>query len=216
MNMKSLKHQDSSLWQAQITILVAVVLQILLGNQLSLGSKYVIAGLGVALLLVHEFVRSTGSRDLRRLVSICLIGLISFANFVSLVLVSDKLLFDGKGLDGHKLILSAFLIFITNIIIFGLWYWEMATTGLGGTREDDAIDDFLFPQENMHSEIEKGKKWQATFFDYLYVSVTNATAFSPTDVLPLTHRAKLLMALQSLTSLVTIALLAARAVNILA
>jgi len=93
-------------------------------------------------------------------------------------------------------------IYLTNIIVFGLWYWE-----LDNTRVE--VADFLFPQ------MATKPSWRPTFFDYVYVSITNATAFSPTDTLPLTHRAKFLMTLQSVTSLAIVVLVTARAVNIL-
>jgi uncharacterized membrane protein len=129
--------------------------------------------------------------------------LISLANAVSLGLAIN-VLFNGGAVNGHELLISSLAIYLTNVIVFGIWYWE-----LDNTRDD--VPDFSFPQFNDPSK----KQWRPTFFDYLYVSITNATAFSPTDTLPLTHRAKLLMTLQSVTALVTVVLVAARAVNIL-
>jgi hypothetical protein len=115
--------------------------------------------------------------------------------------------------DGHILILSALAIYATNIIIFGLLYWEL--DGYNNDGMPDNKPDFLFPQMTTSGEVTKQPNWQPTFLDYLYVSTTNATAFSPTDAMPITYRTKSLMTIQALTSLATIALVAARAVNIL-
>ncbi len=92
--------------------------------------------------------------------------------------------------------------------MFGLWYWELDSPGLSGRHKED--EHFQFPQEE-HKE----SHWHPTFFDYLYVSLTNGTAFSPTDTMPLTHIAKALMSIQALISLITVVLVTARAVNIL-
>jgi len=145
--------------------------------------------------------------------AVILIAIISLANIASLILVISDL-FGRHAVSGKDLILSGLEIFLTNIIIFGLWYWELDSGGHIGQGSDVPPVDFLFPQMSERTGNEH-KKWSPTFLDYLYVSVTNATAFSPTDTMPLTHRAKSLMSLQSLVSLITVALVAARAVNIL-
>lgn len=182
-----------------VVLAVAIGLQLLLSDSLTFGSKYLVAVLEV-LLLVILILPMIGGR-LKRLFAIGLIGLISVGNLVSLGLVINALA--GKTSNGHQLLLSSVAIYLTNIIVFGLLYWE-----LDDTRQE--APDFLFPQ------VSSGPKdWRPTFFDYVYVSITNATAFSPTDTMPLTHRAKVLMTVQGLASLATVALVTARAVNIL-
>ena len=110
--------------------------------------------------------------------------------------------------------MTAIQIWLTNVIVFGLWYWELDRGGPGARcRENHREPDFLFPQ--MSTPAAAPPSWAPRFLDYLYVAFTNATAFSPTDTLPLTAWAKVLMAIQSLASLLTVALVAARAVNIL-
>jgi uncharacterized membrane protein len=94
-----------------------------------------------------------------------------------------------------------------------LWYWELDSPGLTGAKKHDAKPKFDFPQ--MESKLKEGESWEPTFFDYLYVSITNASAFSPTDTLPLTHMVKAIMSTQALISLLTVVLVTARAVNIL-
>jgi hypothetical protein len=125
-------------------------------------------------------------------------------------------LLNGDHSSGKQLIISALAIYLTNIIVFGLWYWQLDGGGPGGRGTHRPPVDFLFPQMNTSVKITEEPNWQPTFMDYLFVSITNGTAFSPTDALPLTHRAKLLMAIQALVSLSTVALVAARAINILA
>ena len=106
------------------------------------------------------------------------------------------------------------LIWLTNFLIFALWYWELDRGGPGRRAAGhDAAPDFLFPQ--MTDDRIEPVQWRPVFIDYLYVSLTNATAFSPTDTMPLTHMAKSIMGVQALVSLVTIGLIVSRAVNIL-
>ena len=101
------------------------------------------------------------------------------------------------------------------MIVFGLWYWEFDRGGpVARARADKPYPDFLFPQMSSPAELTP-PDWEPEFVDYLYMSFTNATAFSPTDVMPLSRWAKLTMLAQSLVSIVTVALVVARAVNIL-
>jgi len=120
---------------------------------------------------------------------------------------------DRTHLSSHPLLTGA-AIWLTNVLVFAFWYWDLD----GGGPAQRAIGAggypaFLFAQ--MQSPEVAPDDWKPTFVDYLYLSFTNATAFSPTDVLPLARWAKLTMMLQSLVSLSTVALVIARAVNIL-
>jgi len=116
--------------------------------------------------------------------------------------------------DGVRLLLTGGEIWLTNVIVFGLWYWEFDRGGsverAAGSRQ---YPDLLFPQ--MTSPELAPPDWEPGFVDYLYVSFTNAMAFSPTDVMPMTRWAKLTMLTQSVISVVTLVLVVARAVNIL-
>ena len=106
------------------------------------------------------------------------------------------------------------LIWLTNFLLFALWYWELDRGGPGRRAAGrDQPPDFLFPQ--MSDDRIEPRNWRPRFIDYLYVSLTNATAFSPTDTMPLTPMAKSVMGIQSLVSLVTLGLIVARAVNVL-
>ena len=205
-------------WHVQLAVVIAIILQLALNNRLTIGPKYVIAGFEALLLISLAFFTPKSQNALTRLrrsLAILLIAFISVANITSLFLVVNSLL-GTKQITGKELIISAIAIYLTNIIIFGLWYWELDSNGNQAQSQKVRPVDFLFPQMNSGIKVEDINFWIPTFFDYLYISITNASAFSPTDTLPLTHRAKLLMSTQSTVSLITIALVAARAVNILA
>ncbi|MGA3150341.1 MAG: hypothetical protein ABSD10_01820 [Candidatus Saccharimonadales bacterium] len=200
---------------AQTALLIAIALGLSLDKSLVVGPKYIIAvlelflvfGIGITAPLKHSL-----GAILRRNFSLLLIALISLANGASMILVANDLI-KGSSIQGRQLIFAAFAIFVTNIIIFSLWYWEIDSPGLTGIRKHDDDPKFQFPQ--MAINIPETKDWEPSYFDYLYLSTTNASAFSPTDALPMTHGAKLLMGLQAFISLLTVVLVTARAVNIL-
>lgn len=203
-------------WHVQLAVIAAICLQVFLNQSLTIGPKYIIASFECLLILALLLFSSSGKSKLvrfRRSLAALVLGLISIANVASLVLVIKDLIGNGA-VTGNELIISAIAIYITNIIVFGIWYWELdvdQSLALPASREVD----FMFPQMSQVGANNVPADWSPTFFDYLYVSMTNASAFSPTDTMPLTHKAKLLMGLQSMVSLITIALVAARAVNIL-
>lgn len=199
------------LWHAQITILIAVILQLSLSSQLRVGPQYLVAGLEIILVFAIGFTAPRRHRTTatpHRIFSTLLIALVSIANAGQLGLLIKNLV-HGSGLPGKTLLAGALAIFITNIIMFGLWFWELDSPGLSGRHNED-MKHLQFPQEQ-----DKQTQWEPSFFDYLYVSLTNSTAFSPTDTMPLTHAAKSLMSVQALISLLTVVLVTARAVNIL-
>jgi uncharacterized membrane protein len=155
--------------------------------------------------------------------SLAVVVLASLANLVALVALIDRLLSSGQAATGMtpsgleltagRLLGTGALVWLSNVLVFGLWYWELDRGGpaerAGGGRQ---TPDFLFPQMTAQSMF---MSWEPRFVDYLYTSWTNATAFSPTDTLPTSRWAKFAMMLQSGISLVTAALVIARAVNIL-
>ncbi len=137
----------------------------------------------------------------------------SAANIFSLAALTHFLLHHSTP-NPEQLIVAGVLIWLTNFLIFALWYWELDRGGPGRRAAGhDGAPDFLFPQ--MTDDRIEPEGWRPQFIDYLYVSLTNATAFSPTDTMPLTPMAKSVMGIQSLVSLVTIGLIVSRAVNIL-
>ena len=208
-------HSSSEpIWHIQAAIATIILLQLVLDSHLTIGPKYLVAGvelflLGALMIIAH----TTASLVLRRTLAILLTAVITITNVLSLGLVIQTLFGDGNHfVNGRDLLISSLSIYLTNLIVFGLWYWEMDFTA--STKASPMPQDFLFAQMNApeHAGLHN-KGWRPTFFDYLYISITNATAFSPTDTLPLSHRAKALMSVQSLVSLTVIVLATARAVN---
>ncbi len=198
-------------------MLVAILLQIALPDDFSATAHYVIPLVETVLLAALSFTtphEKVFKSKARRINAVSLIIIATLANGYALYTVANQLLEHGNVADGRQLILAALNIYLTNIIIFALWYWEMDGGGPGERQSVAKYEqDFMFPQHQ--NESYKHPDWKPTFVDYLYVSSTNSMAFSPTDTLPLSRRAKMLMLIQAVVSLITIALVAARAVNIL-
>jgi uncharacterized membrane protein len=149
----------------------------------------------------------------RRWLSLAMIGIVSAANAASIVLLVH-LLVNGAHANAPTLLRAAVHMWVVNVLLFGLWYWELDGGGPAARPScEPAARDFLFPQQTEPALLEHG--WQPLFVDYLYVSFTNATAFSPTDTMPLSRWAKMLMLVQSAVSLALAVMVVARAVNIL-
>jgi len=162
----------------------------------------------------HHWLKIRRRRQLIRGLALLLTIVVMGINFQALVSVLGALLHGARGPSGQSLLMDALNIWFTNVVIFALWFWNIdrggpAGRGLGA----DETPDFLFPQ--MLGTGDQDPRWTPGFFDYFYVSFTNATAFSPTDTMPLSARSKLLMAIEAMVSLLTVGLVAARAVNIL-
>lgn len=202
---------------ATLAAVVAVVLQVVLPDRViqGLGPRWLVPALEGALVLVLVIAvpgRITKESGRLRGVSIGLIALINVANAVSLGELVDALLYGAKT-GGRPVVFASVPIWLTNVIVFGLWYWELDRGGPAARlRPGHRRPDFLFPQMTVPG-VAPG--WAPKYLDYLYTSFTNATAFSPTDTMPLTDWAKVLMMVQSLASLLTVALVVSRAVNIL-
>lgn len=203
-------------WPARAAVLVAMSLYLVLPDLLIPYPRWIVPTLEGLVLVALTLVvphRTTVDHPARRILAIVLIALISAANTVSLGLLIHELL-HGAAQEGRLLILSSIAIWLTNVIGFGLWYWELDRGGPFERHSSTHREpDFLFPQ--MTTAGAGPPTWAPRFVDYLYVSLTNATAFSPTDTMPLTVMAKSLMAVQAIASLLTVAVVAARAVNIL-
>ncbi len=202
-------------WAPQLVVAGAIALDLSLPEKLTLGPTWLLPSVE-ALLLVGLLLASPNPKmrhsPVRRRLAMALIGLVSLVNSISVVLLCHYLLRGGKA-GGHPLILAGIVLWVTNVLLFGLWYWELDAGGPLERAQAETMPDFLFPQ--MADPRWAPPHWKPTLVDYMYVSVTNASAFSPTDTMPLTHTAKWLMTGQSLTALVTVGLVVARAVNIL-
>jgi hypothetical protein len=206
-----------SRWAVSFTIVVAMALQALLPDRFAVQPRWVLLGLQVVLLagvVVANPIRIERPSTLGRTASLGLTLLFSVANAWSAGRLVVALVNGTAGDKAAPLLGSGAAIWLTNVAVFALWYWEFdrggPVTRARGTRP---YPDFLFSQMTVPELVPP--EWEPTFTDYFYLSFTNATAFSPTDVMPLTRWAKLTMMAQSAVSLVAVALVVARAVNVL-
>jgi len=199
-------------WPALVAIVVAVAIYALLPPNVEVIPRWIVP-LVAALLLVpltivnpHRFTRET---SWSRWLSIGFAFGLALVNQVEVLVIVSQLV-QGSG-DATSVLLTALQVWITDVIAFGLIYWELDRSGPFARRmgSEDLPPDFRFPQEDSGPT-----SWNPAFFDYLYFSLSNQMAFSPTDVMPLTMRAKALMGFQAFSGFVLLALVIARAVNI--
>jgi uncharacterized membrane protein len=209
---------SESRWPALIAVFAAIALQLALPDSVirGLGNRALIPALEgallVALLITNPAGHISTEQSRLRAIGVVLIALITVANLVSLSELVHALLYNAKT-SGRPLVYASIPIWLTNVIVYGLWYWELDRGGPASRQlTEHRRPDFLFPQMSTPGS---APGWTPKLLDYLYTSFTNATAFSPTDTMPLTGWAKLLMMVQSLASLLTVAIVVSRAVNIL-
>jgi len=200
-----------------VAVLVAIALQVTLPGRVAAHPRWLLPGIEAVLLfgiVAANPTRISRRSSQLRTAGIALIFVVTSANAWSAARLVDALLNGRATPDPTSLLLTGGSIWLTNVLAFALWYWEMDR---GGPAERAHVTrpypDFLFGQ--MQSPELAPADWEPAFVDYLYLSFTNAAAFSPTDVLPLARWAKLTMLVQSAVSLLTVALVIARAVNIL-
>ncbi len=222
------EHPGEARYAALAAVLVAIALYALLPSPLFFGPRFVVPGLELLLLvplLIGNPRRMTRQTAPLRWVSLGLVALIALTNVVALVLLIDQLVSGGTK-QGGQLLLGAAQVWLTNIIAFGLLFWELDRGGpvvrTQMPRGKLPPADFRFPQDEDHDAIDEvaarssaKSDWSPGFLDYLYVSVTNSSAFSPTDTMPLSHRAKLLMSVESISALMLSVLVIARGVSLL-
>jgi uncharacterized membrane protein len=204
-------------WPVSLAVLLAIALQAAVPRWLAFGPRWFVPALEASVLagivLANPMRIDTESRRLRA-ATVILIGVMTYANIWGAGHLVREMVLRDRTLTAQRLLLIGLAIWLTNVIAFALWYWELDRGGPASRSQGlRPHPDFLFPQ--MQSPDLAPPDWDAQFVDYLYLSFTNATAFSPTDVLPLARWAKLTMLLQSAVSLITVALVIARAVNIL-
>ncbi len=204
-------------WPAALAVAATIGLQLLMPADVVPEGRYVLPTLQlvllVGLLVVNPFRVDRESAVLRT-AGLVLTALVALANGWSVVLLVADLLTE-RPASAAELLGAGGAIWLTNVLTFGLVYWELDRGG-PAARAAALRDrpDFLFPQ--MQSPEVAGRDWEPGFVDYAYLSFTNATAFSPTDVLPLSRWAKLTMAVEAGVSLVVVGLVVARAINALA
>jgi hypothetical protein len=207
-------------------VVVAIALYALLPENLIIGPRLVIPALEAALLVAVICVnprRMTRETRWSRIVSLGLVALIAVTNMVALILLLHQLVSTGSS-QAVDLLLAAGQVWLTNVIVFGLAYWELDRGGpVARTRLPRYAlppADFRFPQDEDTDnviEVRIGSStisdWVPAVVDYLYMSLTNSSAFSPTDTMPLSTRTKILMGLQSTSALVISILVIAKGVG---
>jgi hypothetical protein len=210
-------------WPAALCVLAAIALQVRLTDKVTVGPTWLLPALEGVLLLglaaTTPWGRPDVERPFRRHIAIGLIAFVNLGNAVDLGLLVHELLHKHIG-SGRALVLSGLAIWLTNVLIFALWYWELDRGGPanrarhGDPTTPEGHPDFVFPEMDTGKEYTPAG-WMPSFIDYLALAVTTATAFSPTDTMPNSRRAKVLMSAQGLISLVTLGLIISRAVGIL-
>lgn len=209
-------HIGEHRWPVLLVVSLVIVMQYSLPRSLSLSFQTPICYIEGALLLVLLVIkprRISSHVPTTRAVGIVLIAIMTLSNTASAIKLIDSIITQNVT-DARSLFGFGGSIWVTNVVVFGLWYWELDRGGPGKRAEAaHPYPDFIFPQ--MSEPLYAPRTWHPNFFDYLYTSFTNASAFSPTDVMPLTRWAKMLMLVQSMTALLMVGLVFARAVNIL-
>ncbi len=197
-------------------IIITITLRVLEPQRESFGPHWLVPAIEIAMLvalIAADPARVSGRHRWLRRASITLIVALAIAATVSTVVLIETLIGGGK-LNGSpsSLLASGALIWLGNLLVFSLLYWQLDTGGpLARYQRARPYPDFAFPQQ-LNPEL-AAPGWRSQYVDYLILGLTTSTALSPTDVMPMAQWAKLAMALQSLISLTVIALVIARAVN---
>lgn len=224
----SRRSDAESRWPAALGILIALALYVTLPGMFFPLLRFVVLGIGLVLLIpliVLNPRRLNREASWSRRLSISQALILLVANQVALVQLVIQLV-TVQGSDGHPLLLAALQVWVTNVIAFALVYWELDRGGPIArwvrARDQLAPADFRFPQDEDHDAVVEvaarssvRSDWIPGFIDYLYFSMSNAMAFSPTDTMPLSHRAKALMGLEAFAGFVLLALVISRAVSLL-
>ncbi len=205
-------------WPVALVTATAVALQIAVPDRLVLVHPVWVLPMLQALLLLVLMLsnphRINQQSRVRRTLGLILAALLSLANGWSVAALAVGIVHGTLGKTAGPLLITGSAIWLTNVVAFGLWYWELDRGGPAARALAlRPYPDFQFVQ--MVSPEMAPPDWEPTFADYLYLAFTNAAAFSPTDVMPLSRWAKMAMTIQSVISIITVALVVARAVNIL-
>lgn len=209
-------------WHAAIAVVLALALYVTLPPKIVVGPLWLLPLLVLVILVPLMILapRRVEEAGWQRAASIVQIAILNAFNVATLAALFAQQLSTHRrhNITGEDLLLGAVQIWLTNVIVYGLWYWEIDGGGprmRDRTEFPDAPRDFLFPQMALAPDIREKLAWRPHFLGYVFLAFNTATAFSPTDTFPLTGFAKSLMMAESLTSLVTIAIIAGRALNLL-
>jgi hypothetical protein len=205
-------HQRLHTYEGIAAVLAFAALYTFVAAQLKVGPPLLLPAIMVIGGALIGVLRWRGLFLARRVVAVAMLTVATAAVAVSAAFLIGALV--GNRAQAGDLLGSAALLWIGNVLVFSLWYWEIDGGGPHHRKPGrEASSDFLFPQ--FASGGEGASDWMPEFLDYLFLSFNTSTAFSPTDTMVLARRSKLLMMLQSLISLATVAVIAARAINTL-
>jgi len=207
--------------ESRLPVLTALIVAI--GLQLAIPKSYAVVPrwplIAMEILLLIVLVGLNPLRLKRQTTfgtwaSYLLLTAITVDNTLSALVLDIRIISGDVSNDAAFLLGSGAAIYVTTVIVFGIWYWELDRGGPFARRQGSRpYPDFMFPQ--MTERELAPPNWRPEFFDYLYVSITNVVAFSPTDTMPMTRRAKAMMTVQAVISVTTLALVISRAVNVL-
>lgn len=214
-------------WPVLIALTIAMVLYATLPSSYTPIIRYVVVGIGIVLaipLIVQNPIRLHKEAPWSRILSRILTFTLLIANQIALVQLFVQLLTENRS-DGHTLLLATIQVWMTNVIVFAMLGWEFDRGGAVSRtqlpREKLPPADFRFPQDEDHDAVTEvatrssiKANWTPSYVDYLYSSLSNSMAFSPTDAMPLSHRAKLFMGLESFAGFVILALIIGRIVSL--
>jgi uncharacterized membrane protein len=203
-------------WPAALAVVAVIAVQLMVPAKLAIQPRWLLPGVELLLLVVLAIAdpgRVNRESRALRLLGLVLVSVTSLTTaYAAARLVGDIAAGNGNE-TGIQLLISGAEVWLTNVIVFALWCWELDLGGPAARAHARRLHpSFLFTQ--MTSPHLAPKDWEPSFVDYLYLSFTNATAFSPTDTMPLNRRAKLAMMFQAMVSFCTVLLVIARAVNI--
>jgi hypothetical protein len=200
-------------WPAALAILATAGLHLILPGQLRFGPGWMMVVLVSVLLIPTVIAHRVGRNELNRVLGHLVLGSLTASLIWSLALLISRL---PSHSDSPQILLQAAVtLWVANILIFASWYWRLDAGGPNARdlRPSHLEGAFLFPQMMVSNQ--RSRSWRPGFVDYLFLAFNSSTAFSPTDVPVLSRWAKLMMMIQALISLATLAIVAARAVNIL-
>ena len=223
------KHEPR--WHASLAVLAALVLYVTLPPHLTIGPVWLAPVAVLIVLIPLSVLAPKRHRETRRMryLGILLIALVTFFNIVSVLLLVDGFFHPARSAElssAAALLRHGIQIWFTNILVFALWFWELDGDGPDARAHANAATefenaDFLFPQMQLGMVGATAASpfvdplWKPQFLDYLYLAFTNSTAFSPTDTMPLSRWAKVLMTIEALISLLTVAVVLARSVSLI-
>jgi hypothetical protein len=218
------KRYEEPRWHAGVAVVAALALYVTLPTRILIGPVWLLPVVLLSILVPLTIVSPHRHQETawQRWASIAHVAVLNAFNIATLIQLLEWQIspHHHRAITGQQLFTGAVQIWLTNVIVYALWFWEIDGHGPDvrlhtSFYQEPRRADFLFPQMMLPDAIRARIHWKPMFLDYVFLSFTNATAFSPTDTFPLTRFAKVLMMIEALTSLVTIAVIAGRAINIL-